>query len=238
MTRHLQREIERLKKKILSLSAMVEERLHMAVRSIADRNSELALRVRESDWEVDQMEVEVEEECLKILALHQPVAIDLRFLIAVLKINSDLERIGDLAVGIAKQAVFLAGRTKVEIPFDFPRMAEIAQGMVRNSIDALVQMNPETASEVCLRDDEIDRLHRDMYGEVEEGIRKYPDQVDALLHTLAVSRHLERIADHATNIAEDVVYMVEGVITRHRMEEYIPEIGNGTAGSKQEPKAD
>lgn len=220
MTRHLQAEIEKLKKKILSLSAMVEERLHMAVKSVAERNSELALKVRDSDWEVDQMEVDVEEDCLKILALHQPVAVDLRFLIAVLKINSDLERIGDLAVGTAKQSIALAGRPKVAIPFDFPRMAEIAEGMVRNAIDSLVQMNPEIASEVCHRDDEVDQLHRDMYTRVAEGMRKDPAQIETYIHMLAMSRHLERIADHATNIAEDVIYMVEGVITRHRMDEY------------------
>jgi phosphate transport system protein len=229
MTRHLQREIERVKKKILSLSAMVEERLHMAVKSIADRNSELALRVRESDWEVDQMEVEVEEECLKILALHQPVAVDLRFLIAVLKINSDLERIGDLAVGIAKQSVFLAGRRQLDIEFDIPTMAAIAQGMVKESIDALVAMSPELAMEVCGRDDEIDRRHKAMYDIVQGGIREYPDQVETFIHMLSVSRHLERIADHATNIAEDVIYMVEGVITRHRMDSYVPETDEADA---------
>ncbi len=226
MTRHLQREIEKIKKKILSLGAMVEERLHQSVRAIAERNSEIALQVRESDWEIDQMEVEIEEECLKILALHQPVAVDLRFLIAVLKINSDLERIGDLAVGMAKQAVFLAGRPQVNIPFDFPRMADIALDMVKRSIDSLVEMNPEIATDVCASDDEIDALHRDMYREVEAGIKANPENTETLIHMLAVSRHLERIADHATNIAEDVVYMVEGVITRHRMEEYVPETGD------------
>lgn len=232
MTRHLQREIERIKKQILSLSAMVEERLHTAVKSIAERNSELALRVRESDWEVDRMEVEVEEEVLKILALHQPVAIDLRFLIAVLKINSDLERIGDLAVGIAKQGTFLAARPRVGLPFDFPRMAEIAEGMVKGAIDALVHMDPEIAADVCLRDDEIDSLHREMYEKVEAGMRGQPDQIETYIHMLAVSRHLERIADHATNIAEDVIYMVEGVITRHRMDEYNPPEGNAQDSGK------
>jgi len=238
MTRHLQREIDRVKKKILSLSAMVEERLHMAVESIADRNSELALRVRESDWEVDQMEVEVEEEVLKILALHQPVAVDLRFLIAVLKINSDLERIGDLAVGIAKQGIYLAGRERPDVPFDMPHMAGIAQGMVKGSIDSLVEMSPEMALDISARDDEIDHLHKQMYQVVEEGIRKNPEQVQTFIQMLSVSRHLERIADHATNIAEDVIYMVEGVITRHRMEDYslesdIPETEQADTSDEQ-----
>lgn len=222
MTRHLQVEIEKLKKKILSLSAMVEERMHMAVKSIAERNSELALKVKDSDWEIDQMEVEVEEDCLKILALHQPVAVDLRFLIAVLKINNDLERIGDLAVSLARQSISLAARPRVAIPFDFPRMAEISEGMVKSAIDALVHLDPEIASEVCRRDDQIDILHRDMYAKVAGGMRANPGDIETYIHMLAVSRYLERIADHATNIAEDVIYMVEGIITRHRMDEYNP----------------
>ncbi len=232
MTRHLQREIERLKKKILTLSALVEERLHMSVKSIADRNSELALKVRESDWEIDQMEVEVEEDVLKILALHQPVAVDLRFLIAVLKINSDLERIGDLAVGVAKQSIFLAGRQKLSLPVDFNHMADIAQGMVKGSIDALVEMSAEAAFEVCARDDEIDQLHREMYDHVEIGMRENPEYIQTYIQTLSVSRHLERIADHATNIAEDVIYMVEGVITRHRMDEFAPDDFDADSASK------
>jgi len=223
MTRHLQREIDKLKKKILSLSAIVESRLGQSVRSLTDRNGKLADEVAESDWEIDQMEVEVEEDGLKILALHQPVAIDLRFIIAVLKINSDLERIGDLAVSIAKQSSYLAARSPVEISFDFPRMAKIAQDMVKMSIDSLVEMDPVLATKVCVRDDEIDHMHRGIYKVVEEGIKKQPNRVEDLIHLLAVSRYLERIADHATNIAEDVIYMVDGVITRHRMDEYCPE---------------
>jgi len=230
MTRHLQREIENIKKKILSLGAMVEERLHSAVKSMAERNSKLALQVREADWEVDQMEVEVEEDCLKILALHQPVATDLRFIIAVLKINSDLERIGDLAVGIAKQAFFLSGRARIDLAFDFPRMAAIAKSMVKDAIDALVDVDPELAARVCTQDDEIDELHREMYSRVEDGVKTHPEQTEEYLHMLAVSRNLERIADHATNVAEDVIYMVEGVIARHRMDEYSPDSGLGENG--------
>ncbi len=222
MTRHFQREIEKLNKKILTLSAMVEDQLHKAVRSISERNGKLADEVVSADWEIDQMEVEVEEDGLKILALHQPVAIDLRFIIAVLKINNDLERIGDLAVSIARQGSFLAVRPSINIPLDFPRMAQIAREMVRISIDALIKMDTAMASDVCARDDEIDNLHREMYEIVADNIKTNPGNVQEMISMLSISRNLERIADHATNIAEDVIYMVDGVITRHRTEEYNP----------------
>ena len=222
MTRHLQREIEKLNKKILTVSAMVEDRLHKAVRSISERNSKLADEVVNADWEIDQMEVEVEEDGLKILALYQPVAIDLRFIIAVLKINNDLERIGDLAVSIARQGSYLAARPSISIPFDFPRMAQIAREMVKTSIDALIKMDTAMASDVCARDDEIDVLHREMYEIAADSIRANPEKAQDMISMLSISRNLERIADHATNIAEDVIYMVDGVITRHRTEEYNP----------------
>ena len=216
MTKHFQREVDLIKKKILALSAVVEENLHRAVRAINERDLKLANMVIENDENIDQMEVEVEEECLKTLALNQPVAIDLRFIIAVLKINSDLERIGDLAVNIAERAAFLATKEKIDIPFDFAGMSQTAQGLLRKSLDALVNLDSRLAREVMMGDDEVDEMHRKMYTQVEEGIRKQPEKIDCLINLLAVSRQLERIADHATNIAEDVVYMVDGEIVRHR----------------------
>jgi len=219
---HLQREIERLKKKILSLGAFVEDNVRKAVKSIEERDSKLASQIIESDLEIDHAEVEVEEECLKILALHQPVAIDLRFVIAVIKINSDLERIGDLAVNIAEQAFFLAAHEKVDIPFDFAGMSEKAQRMLTMSLDALVRMDSALARTVCALDDEVDAMHRDMYGQVQDGIRRRPEQLESLTHLISVSRCLERIADHATNIAEDVIYMLEGEIVRHKAEDWKP----------------
>lgn len=216
MSRHLQREIEKLKKHILALSALVEESLHKAIKSLLERDEKLALRVIKGDEDIDQMEVDVEEECLKILALHQPVAIDLRFIVAILKINNDLERIGDLAVNIAERAVFLSTKEPIGIEFDFPRMVEIAKSMLKQSIDALVNMDTALANKVCASDDEIDSLNREMYRQIQGAIRKYPERMECLIHLLAISRHLERIADHATNIAEDVIYMVEGEIIRHR----------------------
>jgi phosphate transport system protein len=220
MAKHLQREIENLKKKILNLSARVEAAVHDSTEAIEERDGDLAQRVIDNDIEIDQQEVEVEEECLKILALYQPVAIDLRFIIAVLKINSDLERIGDLAVNIAERAVFLATQPKPDISFDFVGMAQEAQSMLKKSLDALVNMSIELAQEVCASDDTIDAMNRQMYLKVQDSILAHPEQIASLIHLLSVSRHLERIADHATNIAEDVIYMSEGQIVRHRTEEY------------------
>jgi len=216
MPHHLQREIEKLKKKILSLCAAVENSVRMAVQSIENRDSALAESIVAKDEEIDQLEVDLEEDCLKILALHQPVAIDLRFIIAVLKINNDLERIGDLAVNIAERAQFLSTQRSIAIPFDFDSLAEKTQEMLRKSLDSLVNLNTGLAREVCRTDDEVDAINRDMYDLVKNAIRAHPEQLDILIPYLSVSRYLERIADHATNIAEDVIYMIEGIITRHR----------------------
>jgi len=215
MPKIFQREIERLKKEILVLSAIVEESVQNAVRAIATRDSKLAQKVIGADSEIDQMEVDLEESCLKVLALHQPVAIDLRFIVAVLKINNDLERIGDLAVNIAQRANYLANKPKVNIQLKLTEMADKTQIMLRKSLDALVNMNPALAKEVCNSDDEIDQMHEEMYRLVEDAIRANPDNIDILIQLLSVSRQLERIADHATNIAEDVIYMVTGIISRH-----------------------
>jgi len=158
----------------------------------------------------------MEEECLKVLALHQPVAVDLRLLVAVLKINNDLERIGDLAVNIARRAHFLASHPQVEAPFDLPGMARMTQAMLHDSLDAVVSMDTALARRVCEADDEVDATHRQTYGLVRDEIRAHPEQVDALTQILSTSHHLERIGDLATNIAEDVIYMAEGRIVRHR----------------------
>jgi phosphate transport system protein len=220
MAKHLQRELEKLKRRILSLSALVEESVRKAVHALERRDERLAAKVIESDVDVDHAEVDLEEECLKILALHQPVAIDLRFIVAALKINNDLERIGDLAVNVAERAQYLAAHDRLDIPFDFVGMAEKAQAMVRQSLDALVNLDANAAREVCAMDDEVDDLNREMYIRVQEGIRGDAGQMPGLIHLLSASRHLERIADHATNIAEDVIYMVEGEIVRHHAEQY------------------
>jgi len=215
MSTHLRREIEKLKRQLLTLSAIVEGSVQKAVRSISERDDKLARQVLDTDGTIDQMEVDVEEECLKILALHQPVATDLRFIIAVLKINNDLERIGDLSVNIAERAIYLSGQEKIEIPFDFPKMSALTQSMLHRSLDALVNADRALADAVCAADDELDKINREMYSRVKAGIRNQPERLDSLIHLLAVSRQLERIGDHATNIAEDVIYMIEGTIVRH-----------------------
>ncbi|MFO8007486.1 MAG: phosphate signaling complex protein PhoU [Candidatus Brocadiia bacterium] len=229
MPKHLQRELDRLKKRILSLGALAEQNVRTAVLALERRDADRAEQVIAADPEIDQAEVETEEECLKVLALHQPVAIDLRFIVAVLKINNDLERIGDLAVNIAERALYLATHEARTFTFDFQGMADKTQQMLKKSLDALVNMDAAAAREVCRADDEVDAYNRDMYIQVQEAIREDVGQLRGLIHLLSASRHLERIADHTTNIAEDVIYMVEGEIIRHRAEDYREEAGGEDA---------
>lgn len=217
---HMKKEIEKLKKELLSLCGVVEESLWEAIKSIVEKDKELAKKVIETDIEIDQMEVDMEEECLKILALYQPVAVDLRFIITALKVNSDLERIGDLAVNIAERSQFLSAQKSIDMLFDFETMAEKTQAMVKKSLDALVNIDCDLARQVCQADDEIDAINRQMYDQVKDQIKQAPENIETLIHLLSVSRHLERIADHATNIAEDVIYMVKGEIVRHKTENY------------------
>lgn len=215
----LAKEIERLKKQLLSLSAVVEQAILFAIKALRDRDPELCKKVIEQDDEIDDLEVMLEEECLKILALHQPVADDLRLIVAVLKINSDLERIGDLAVNLAQRARSLS---RMPAGSSLPKlldMAEKSQDMVRKSLDSFVQRNTELALAVCAADQEVDAMHREIYEGVKSGLRSGPENVDMLIHYFGVSRQLERMADHATNIAEDVIYLCEGKIVRHRANE-------------------
>jgi phosphate transport system protein len=220
VAKHLQREVEHLKKMVLSLGAKVEERVREATIAIDERDARLAKKVIDTDPEIDSMEVDIEEECLKILALHQPVAIDLRFIVAVLKINNDLERIADLAVNIAERAAFLATQPKLDISFRLRPMAQGVKEMLRKSLDALVNLSEESALKAIESDNEVDKMNRDMYMLVQEGIRKNPGEMESLIHMLSASRHLERIGDHATNIAEDVIYMISGEVIRHKTEQY------------------
>ena len=221
MSVHLLKEIEKLKKLIIAEGTVVEESVTLSVSSIENRDAGQARQVIKMDDEIDQLEVNLEEEGLKILALHQPVAIDLRFIVAVLKINNDLERIGDLSVNIAERAMFLASRPSLDIPFDFKAMTANVRMMLAHSLDALVKMDPGMAKDVCASDDIVDEINRKMYAKVHEGIKKHPSRFECLIHFLLVSRHLERIADLATNIAEDVIYMINGNIVRHKVEDYV-----------------
>lgn len=218
MPRHLQREIDNLKQKLLVMGSVIEDMIYLATKSVVQRDDRMAKEIITRDPEVDAMEVEIEEECLKILALHQPVAIDLRFIIAVLKINSDLERVGDLAVNIAERSIFLAGQERVFFGPVISEMAVKVESMLTQSIDALVNMDVALAHKIRAADDSVDELNRNMYTKVKEELVANPQDINSLLHTLSVSRHLERVADHATNIAEDVVYLVEAEIVRHTPE--------------------
>ncbi len=210
------KEIEQLKRQILSMSAQVEESVILAVKALLTRDEKLAQQVIRGDFDVDKVEVEVEEEALKILALHQPVATDLRFLTAVLKINNDLERIGDLATNIAKRAVKICKEPALVVPDELSQAATRVRDMVHDSLNAFVNFDAEPAKAVCGSDDEVDQLCRQVRRFVEEQIQKNPACISVCLDMLLASRNIERIGDHATNIAEDVVYLVEGNIVRHR----------------------
>jgi len=213
---HLERELMRLRDLVLSLGTRVEESVQKAVKSLIERNTDLAKQVINSDRDIDLMEVEVEEECLKILALYQPVANDLRFIVSILKMNQDLERVGDLAANVSERAVFLASREKTALPFEINSMSNLVKEMLRESLDAFVNADANLARKVCSIDDEVDDFNREMYRQMETAMRGNPDQVTEFIHILSASRYLERIADHATNIAEDVIYFTEGEIIRHR----------------------
>ncbi len=215
MSMHLIREMESLKRMILSLSAIVEENVQKAVSSIENRDAALAEEVRETDIQIDQLEIEVEEECLKALALHQPVAVDLRFIVAVLKINNDLERVGDLAVNIAERAISLCSLPETPVTLNFGEICRKTLEMLRISLDALMNMDVQRAQEVLTLDDQVDALDQEIHARVLDAIRENPKWVDTLITYRAASRHLERIADYTTNIAEDVIYMIEGWIVRH-----------------------
>lgn len=220
MSIHLQRSLEELNKKILVLGTVAEESVRKAVQAIENRDSDIATMVIDGDNEIDQLEVELEEECLKILALYQPVAADLRFIVATLKINNDLERVGDLAVNISERAIYLATQKPVNAVLNFHLMATRAQSMLAKSLDALVRVDAVLARQVLASDDEVDAMNREMYIQIQGAIRKFPDEIEPLIHLLSVSRHLERIADLATNIAEDVIYLAEAQIVRHQSETY------------------
>ena len=219
MTVHLQRQIDKLKSMIRRLGAMVEDAVADAIAAARGRNETLARKVIENDQQIDLTEVEVEEECLHTLALHQPVAFDLRFVIAVLKINNDLERIADLAVNIAEGTLSLSKHAPAEVPFDLGGMSEKVQQMLALSLESLVSVDPEKADAVRTADDEVDRIHEQMYENVEEAIRQHPEQMAPLIRMMNVSKNLERIADLACNIAEDVLYMERGDIQRHGLHE-------------------
>lgn len=216
MTVHFHKEMELIKSQIMGLGTMVEEQVFYAVRAVEELDERMALEVIEQDRRIDLKEIDIEEECLKALALHQPVAIDLRLLISVLKINNDLERIGDMAVNIAKTVPYLKTVTgEKPLWFDAFAMASKARTMFKKSLDSLVNLDEALAENVMASDDELDAMHKELSVRIEEMAQKDPSKVGLFMRYLLISRNLERIGDHATNIAEDVLYMIRGRIQRH-----------------------
>jgi phosphate transport system protein len=219
MSKHLERDLESLEREILAQSSLVEEMIAKACRALVDRRIDMSSEVVASEQEIDMREVKIEEDCLKILALHQPVAVDLRRTATVLKINTELERIADLAVNIAERTASLPEFPEFEIPDKLERMSTKATDMVHDALDAFVDLDAAVARDVCRRDEEIDMLNRLVIDELYEIMHAHSDQIEPALHVFSISRHVERIADCATNIAEDVIYLVEGEIARHHAEQ-------------------
>jgi len=216
--KHLEQDLERLQRDILRLATSVEESITGAVQALRTRDEELASEVADGDTEVDNQSNAVEAECHHLLALYQPVARDLRRIMAVAMINTDLERMADLAVNIAERALALIKLPPIQIPTRLQQMTDLTIELVHQSIDAFVTTNPRAARDVCRRDDEVDRLNVQIIRELVEQMKRSPEMIEPGLSLFSAVRHLERIADHATNIAEDVVFLVEGELIRHQPE--------------------
>ena len=216
MSKHLQRDLENVQRELLALFTIVEETIDNAIRALNERRLDLAEQVLAGDDEIDQREVHIEDECLKILALHQPVAVDLRRVATVIKINTYLERIADLAQNIAERAQFLATQPSFPIPSQLQRMVNLATQMVRDALASFVSLDAQAARRVCLADDQVDECNREIIDELYHLMQVHPEMVKPAMHCFSASRYVERIADHATNIAEDVIYLIEGDIVRHR----------------------
>jgi phosphate transport system protein len=218
MSKHLERDLDDLHRDILGLAGAVEEAICKAIRALQERDAALARQVIAGDDAIDEQDNRIEEECLKMLALHQPVAVDLRRITAVLKINTDLERMADLAVDIAERALRLTELPPIPIPERLQRMTDLTTSMVRQSLEAFINLDTHQARTVCRNDDEVDQYNAKIIQELIRSMRSSPDMIEPALSLFSATRHLERIADHATNIAEDVIYLVEGEIVRHHPE--------------------
>jgi phosphate transport system protein len=216
---HFEEELQVLKNRLLSMGALVEERVHDATNALIERRPDTAERIIASDQDVNNLQIEIDERCLRLLALQQPMASDLRLITAAMKINADLERIGDQAVNIAEQAVRILVHPPLKPLIDLPRMAEIAQRMTRESLDAFVRKDAKLARAILARDDEVDQLKDHVSRVLLTYMMADPGTIERALGLILISRHLERIADHATNIAEDVIFVVEAKDVRHHHEE-------------------
>jgi phosphate transport system protein len=220
MSKQTQEDLLEITKKIQHIGGLVESALDKSLVALLDRNAKLAREVIDSDNIVDNLENEVEEKCLEVLAMRQPVARDLRFICGMMKINSDLERMADLAVNIAERAEVLADVPALPFRPDVSRMASVAKRMVREGLDALIRRDAALALRVWQSDAEADRLYRELIGESIQFMREHPDRIGDVMHFVGALRNLERLADHATNIAEDVIFVVQGRIWRHHMVEF------------------
>ena len=217
--RHFEQELEGLKAKLLEMSALVESAVYRSVQGVVEKNAELAEQVIRNEARVNQLEIEIDDLAISILALQAPLAIDLRLVTAAIKINNDLERMGDLSVNIAQSALALAKEPVIRPLIDIPHIAGLAQGMVRKALDAFVHRDAALARSVLASDDAVDNMRTASYHELISFMESNPQQVSQALYLLSVVRNLERIADHATNIAEDVLFLVKGIDVRHHNEE-------------------
>lgn len=215
MERTIDLDLDNIRQDLLKMGGIVESMIEHAVKSLLERDSDLAENVQREDLEVDKLEKAIDEQCYSVLARYQPTAVDLRFVVAVAKINNDLERMGDSAVNISQAVSILNNEPRLKPYIDLPRISKIVQGMVRDSLDSLVHQNPKLALDVCDRDDQVDGLYKQIFRELLTFMIEDPKAVTRALHLLLIARNLERIADHATNIAEDVIYFVEGRDIRH-----------------------
>jgi phosphate transport system protein len=220
MQRFFDSELEDLKKQLLLMGALVESQLQDALQSLIMRNSDLAIRIVEHDVSIDKLDVEIDEVCLRLLALHQPAAGDLRFITTSMKISTELERMSDLAVNIAERVIELNQEPQLKPYIDLPRMAEWASQMVRECLDAFVNRDAELARKVCRDDDFIDGLTEQLFRELLSFMLEDPRTITRSARLTFIGKYYERIADHATNVAELVVYMVEGKIIRHMATEH------------------
>ncbi len=210
-----QKELEELKENLLKMATLVEGTIHDAVQSLVKRDSELANQIFQREKQINEMELKIDEMCLKLLALRQPLAVDLRFITSAMKIITDLERMGDQAVNIAERALSLNQEPQLKPYIDLPRMAEIAQSMVKDVLDAFVNRDVQLARSVCERDDLVDGLNDQVVRELLTYMMSDPKTITRAVHLMIVARCLERIADHATNIAEDVIFMVAALVIKH-----------------------
>jgi phosphate transport system protein len=214
-TRHFQEELEQLQARLLEMGGLAEERVRAAVQGVVSRDPALIVRIRRGDEPINALHIEIDDRCFRLLALHQPMATDLRAIVAAVKINTDLERVGDLAVNIAEAADRYATHPPVTKLVDIPQMGDIAQGMLRDALDAYVRRDTGLAQKVLDSDDQLDGLKTDVFRELLTFMLRDQTTVEPALDLILISRHLERIGDHATNIAEDVIFMVSALDVRH-----------------------